>query len=221
MAHQLNSDYLINLTNSNEWYNWTLAKIKKDSFGTGENSDFYAIWRNADVYSNFLRKTRLPNPEKAYQYMIQMEKNLIGADTSWKNNEARKALNSMKKMLKLWENKRHIETQKEGNERLIEEEKRLQQIKDQEITFNEQINSGDYNETPITDVNISSGCSECSGTELSSKIILKEGYHKMPDGSLMKDSDMEKKPLNNNMKIAGIAAAGVIGLLLYSKGGLK
>ena len=43
----------------------------------------------------------------------------------------------------------------------------------------------------------------------------------MPDGSLMKDSDMEKKPLNNNMKIAGIAAAGVIGLLLYSKGGLK
>tara|TARA_R110000787_G_scaffold110299_1_gene219017 strand:+ start:96 stop:653 length:558 start_codon:yes stop_codon:yes gene_type:complete len=122
MAHELNSDYLINLTNSNEWYNWTLAKIKKDSFGTGENSDFYALWRNADKYSNFLRKTKLPNPEKAYQYMIQMEKNLIGADTSWNNNEDRKALNSMKKMLKLWENKRHIETQKEEAERLIEEE---------------------------------------------------------------------------------------------------
>ena len=40
----------------------------------------------------------------------------------------------------------------------------------------------------------------------------------MPDGSLMKDSDMEK---GNNMKIVGIAAAGVIGLLLYTKGGLK
>ena len=96
--------------------------------------------------------------------------------------------------------------------------KGFQNQKNQEITFNEQTNSGDYNETPITDVNLSGGCSECTGTELSSMMILKEGYHKMPDGSLMKDSDMEK---GNNMKIVGIAAAGVIGLLLYSKGGLK
>tara|TARA_R110002167_G_scaffold350285_1_gene562478 strand:- start:12 stop:644 length:633 start_codon:yes stop_codon:yes gene_type:complete len=103
----------------------------------------------------------------------------------------------------------------------VAEDKRLQQIKDQEITFNEQVNSGDFNETPITDVNFSSGCSECTGTEISSDPILRKGYHTMPDGSLMKDSDMEKKPLNNNMKFAGIAAAGVIGLLLYSKGGLK
>ena len=87
------------------------------------------------------------------------------------------------------------------------ENKRLQQIKDQEITFNEQKNSGDFNETPITDVNLSSGCSECT-----------EPKHQMPDGSMMKDSDMEK---GNNMKFAGIAAAGVIGLLLYTKGGLK
>tara|TARA_R110002126_G_scaffold169155_1_gene317705 strand:- start:357 stop:1247 length:891 start_codon:yes stop_codon:yes gene_type:complete len=99
--------------------------------------------------------------------------------------------------------------------------KRLQEMKNQNITFNEQINSGDFNETPITDVNLSSGCSECTGTELSSMMILKEGYHRMPDGSMMKDIDMEKKPLNNNMKIAGIIAASVIGLLLYTKGGLK
>ena len=110
------------------------------------------------------------------------------------------------------------------------EGKRLQEIKDQEITFNEQTNSGDFNETPITDVNVNSGCSECTGTELRYDPIKvssmppsysSQGYHKMPDGSLMKDSDMEKKPLNNNMKFVGIAAAGVIGLLLYSKGGLK
>jgi hypothetical protein len=100
------------------------------------------------------------------------------------------------------------------------ENKRLQQIKDQEITFNEQTNSGDFNETPITDVNVNSGCSECTGEKWTDPII-KKGYHTMPDGSLMKDSDMEKKPLNNNMKFAGIAAAGVIGLLLYTKGGLK
>jgi hypothetical protein len=116
-----------------------------------------------------------------------------------------------------------IQTQQEQKLLSIqkEQEEKLQQIKDQEITFNEQTNSGDFNETPITDVNVNSGCSECTGTELSSKIILKEGYHIMPDGSMMKDSDMEK---GNNMKIAGIAAAGVIGvigLLLYTKGGLK
>ena len=89
----------------------------------------------------------------------------------------------------------------------IAEDKRLQEIKNQQITFNEQTNSGDFNETPITDINLSGGCSECTEPE-----------HQMPDGSLMKDSDMEKA---NNMKFAGIAVAGVIGLLLYTKGGLK
>ena len=88
----------------------------------------------------------------------------------------------------------------------VAEDKRLQQIKDQEITFNEQTNSGDFNETPITDVNLSSGCSECTGTDLETG---------------MTEEELGKKPLNNNMKFAGIAAAGVIGLLLYSKGGLK
>ena len=92
----------------------------------------------------------------------------------------------------------------------VADDKRLQEIKNQQITFNEQTNSGDFNETPITDVNVNSGCSECTEPE-----------HQMPDGSMMNDSDMEKKPLNNNMKFAGIAAAGVIGLLLYTKGGLK
>ena len=104
-----------------------------------------------------------------------------------------------------------------------------QKIENQNITFKEQTNSGDFNETPITDINLDGGCSECTtGTDLETGMtndqLEKEGYHKMPDGSLMKDSDMEKKPLNNNMKIAGIAAAGVIGvigLLLYTKGGLK
>ena len=86
----------------------------------------------------------------------------------------------------------------------------LNQEKNQNITFNEQVNSGDFNQTPITDINLSGGCSECTEPE-----------HQMPDGSMMKDSEMEKKPLNSNMKFAGIAAAGVIGLLLYSKGGLK
>ena len=83
----------------------------------------------------------------------------------------------------------------------VAENKRLQEIKDQEITFNEQTNSGDFNETPITDVNLDGGCSGC-GVDLQN--IIKETQNK-----------------ENYMKFAGIAAAGVIGLLLYSKGGLK
>jgi hypothetical protein len=93
-------------------------------------------------------------------------------------------------------------------------------IKNQTVTFEEQVNSGDYNQTPITDVSLNGGCSECAGS-IRYDPIEKEGYHIMPDGSLMKDSDMEKKPLNNNMKFAGIAGIGVIGLLLYSSMGKK
>ena len=105
----------------------------------------------------------------------------------------------------------------------VKEAQRLQQIKDQEITFNEQTNSGDFNETPITDVNVNSGCSECTGTEIRYDPIevssmppsyQSQGYHKMPDGSLMKDSDMEK---GNNMKFVGIAAIGIIGLMALNK----
>ena len=92
-----------------------------------------------------------------------------------------------------------------------------QKIENQNITFNEQTNSGDFNKTPITDINVNGGCSECTGTETSPDPILTKGYHTMPDGSLMKDSDMEKKPLNNNMKFAGIAAIGLIGLIVLKK----
>ena len=118
-----------------------------------------------------------------------------------------------------------IQTQQEQKLLSIqkEQEEKLQQIKDQEITFNEQTNSGDFNETPITDVNLNSGCSECTGTEIIYDPIKvssmppsyqSQGYHKMPDGSLMKDSDMEK---GNNMKFVGIAAIGLIGLMVLKK----
>ena len=80
----------------------------------------------------------------------------------------------------------------------VAEAQRLQQIKDQEITFNEQVNSGDYNETPITDVNLSGGCSECTGTK---------SVDPIPQG------------VNNQgyMKMAGIAAIGIIGLMVVRK----
>ena len=42
---------------------------------------------------------------------------------------------------------------------------RLQEIQNQEITFNEQQNSGDFNDTPITEINLDNSCSECTGTK--------------------------------------------------------
>tara|TARA_R110000787_G_scaffold152072_1_gene265874 strand:+ start:683 stop:1171 length:489 start_codon:yes stop_codon:yes gene_type:complete len=75
----------------------------------------------------------------------------------------------------------------------VAEAQRLQKVKNQEITFNEQTNSGDFNETPITDINLSNGCSECS------------------------DPIIEKELPNNNMKFVGIAAIGIIGLLVVRK----
>ena len=72
----------------------------------------------------------------------------------------------------------------------------------QEITFNEQINSGDFNETPITDINLDGGCSECTtGTDLETG---------------MTNDQLEKEPLNY-MKFAGIAAIGIVALLVVRK----
>jgi len=92
-------------------------------------------------------------------------------------------------------------------EEIMQKTQTISQIQIQDVTFNEQVNSGDFNETPITDINLSGGCSECSTTkDQIDPILEKEGYHTMPDGSLMKDTDMEK---GNNMKMAGIAAVAV------------
>jgi len=75
---------------------------------------------------------------------------------------------------------------------------RLQEIQNQIITFNEQQNSGDFNETPITEINLNNSCSECTGT----KFI---------------DPIPEKQLIENYLKIGGIAAVGVGILLLYTR----
>ena len=186
------------MISGNEWWNWAIQNVPNEP-------------RTTQGYRHMLAYTKSRNPPSASHFL---ENFLYVYRDEWKPELGVKLRIDINNEIAWMENAKN-----EYDSMLIAKNKI--QIKNQEITFNEQVNSGDFNETPITDVNLSSGCSECSGTELSSKIILKEGYHRMPDGSMMKDSDMEKKPLNNNMKIAGIAAAGVIGLLLYSKGGLK
>ena len=142
----------------------------------------------------------------------------------------------MERELKIIEEKRIIEEKIISQEKIISDQKIAQQlllIQNQTVTFEEQVNSGDYNETPITDIIIHDNI-KCNGCDVDIHNLPpdnwvipddfydipnkeKEGYHRMPDGSLMKDSDMEKEPLNNNMKMAGIAGIGIIGLLLYSR----
>ena len=87
-------------------------------------------------------------------------------------------------------------------ERLLEiqlENQRLQEIENQMITFNEQQNDGDFNETPITEINLNNSCSECTGTIKST------------------DPIEEKQLTENYLKIGGIAAVGVGILLLYTR----
>jgi hypothetical protein len=83
----------------------------------------------------------------------------------------------------------------ENNLRL-KEIKMLQEIQNQEITFNEQQNSGDYNETPITEINPMDSCAGCG-----------------VDHALNREQQEKEKI----MKIGGIAAVGVGILLLYTR----
>ena len=140
------------------------------------------------------------------EFMIQTEAKVEGMLGSVYPTSSR----SLRSRKTFWE---RVNTSIEGNPNFSKYNKQ-QLIQNEIITFNEQSNSGDFNYTPITDINVSDGCSECTKTEINDSVE-KEGYHKMPDGSMMKDSDME--PLNNNMKMAGIVAAGIIGLLLYTR----
>ena len=109
-----------------------------------------------------------------------------------------------KEELEKQENERLIQVQLQNEkiekERLAQEliqkqmeDQRLQEIENQEITFNEQQNIGDFNETPITEINFDNSCSECTGT--------------IP----------EKQLTENYLKIGGIAAVGIGILLLYTR----
>ena len=85
----------------------------------------------------------------------------------------------------------------------------MQEIQNQEITFNEQQNSGDFNETPITEINPMDSCSGC-GVDI----------HNLPyDDWVMPDDfyDIPNKDKENYLKIGGIAAVGIGILLLYTR----
>tara|TARA_R110002167_G_scaffold25087_4_gene87574 strand:- start:946 stop:1650 length:705 start_codon:yes stop_codon:yes gene_type:complete len=170
-------------------------------------------------------------PFDSKEKMMQIEREVLGIVGSKFNTASRQTASRTTFANSIREKPENftIYNEKLKQEKIISDQKIAQQlllIQNQTVTFEEQVNSGDFNDTPITDVNLSSGCSECTGTEIRHDPIevssmppsyQSQGYHKMPDGSLMKDSDMEKEPLNNNMKMAGIAGIGIIGLLLYSR----
>jgi len=188
------------MISGNEWWNWAIQNVPNEPRTTQgyRHMIAYTKSRNPPSASHFLENFLYVYRDEWKPTSPVWEKNWINDEIAWMEN-AKNEYDSM----------------------LIAKNKI--QIKNQEITFNEQVNSGDFNETPITDVNLSSGCSECTGTEIRYDPIevssmppsyQSQGYHKMPDGSLMKDSDMEK---GNNMKIVAILAAGVIGLMVLKK----
>ena len=79
----------------------------------------------------------------------------------------------------------------------LERIERERQMQNQIITFNEQQNSGDFNETPITEINLMDSCSGCG-----------------VDIHALNREQQEKEKI---MKIGGIAAVGVGILLLYTR----
>jgi|TARA_R110000824_G_scaffold45034_1_gene130612 hypothetical protein len=178
------------MISGNEWWNWAIQNVPNEP-------------RTTQGYRHMLAYTKSRNPPSASHFL---ENFLYVYRDEWKPELGVKLRIDINNEIAWMENAKN-----EYDSMLIAKNKI--QIKNQEITFNEQVNSGDFNETPITDVNLSSGCSECIGEKLTDPII-KKGYHTMPDGSLMKDTDMEK---GNNMKIVGIAAIGLIGLMVLKK----
>ena len=89
------------------------------------------------------------------------------------------------------------------------EDQKLQEIKNQEITFNEQQNSGDFNETPITEINPMDSCSGC-GVDIHN---LQYDDWVIPDDFY----DTPNKDKENYLKIGGIAAVGVVAYLVFKK----
>ena len=122
---------------------------------------------------------------------------VFNSDVIWNPNwwESVKIVNTetakLNSQISTWKNNEMLKKEKIPEKVIL--------VESQSITFNEQVNSGDFNETPITDVNLSSGCSECNGIVESTDPIpekqLNEGY----------------------MKMAGIAALGIIGLMVLKK----
>ena len=83
----------------------------------------------------------------------------------------------------------------------LERIERETQMQNQIITFNEQQNDGDFNETPITEINPMDSCSGCG-----------------VDIHALNREQQEKEKI---MKIGGIAAVGVGILLLYTRNNKK
>ena len=203
-----NPSYLDNLNTSNEWYDWVLAKVRKDSIGTGgigsefgENSSYYSSWRMAHLFQK-------EGSGNAIRYLKQLDIVLDARPIARHNQGQTKendAFNTMKKMLLLWESKRRIEIPIEEAQRVIQEKEnqRLQEKENQEkILADQQKVINQIIITPISDIT-------------NPIITVPQGYHKMPDGTIMKDSEhkTEREKLIEKSSIA-ILVIGGIGLYL-------
>ena len=129
---------------------------------------------------------RIEEEEEERLLKIQLEKERIQAENQRIENQRLQEI----------ENKR-IQYKKIEEEKRIRRINELQELENQMITFNEQQNDGDFNETPITEINPMDSCSGC--------------------GVDIHGIQQEMRDKENYLKIGGIAAVGVGILLLYTR----
>ncbi len=199
----------------NDWYFWGLENIGGSQGG---------------MYQSFAYATRTTEMS-ARTYISWLKSVILMGDNGkpWETNNRKDAVKTMEKWLVLWDEKRAIEIPIELEAKRIEdiriaEEKRLQDIEDARVEKENRIKKLESDRLLLHEIRTNSNYKveesrylELLQQDYDDLVNYGEGYHHMPDGSVMKDSDMK----NITTGISGIAGFAIIGLLLYSKGGLK
>jgi hypothetical protein len=183
-------------------YAW-LDPITSDLIASQKKGGTWSERNNRQLLAKQKAESQGYYPARAEQVAIQSHPANIAR---WKK-EAQEIIDiENKRLLDIQKEEKRIKDQiiqKEREDAIfkagMEESARLQKIEDQMITFNEQQNSGDFNETPITEINFDNSCSECTGTIKST------------------DPIEEKQLTESYLKIGGIAAVGIGILLLYTR----
>ena len=183
-----------------------------------EQASISSVKTNPRTYGTFADRMRMSREYAANEVKYNIVARTATINAILKNPDNIERWN--KEELKKQEDERLIQVQLQNEkiekERLEQEliqkqieDQRLQEIEDQMITFNEQQNSGDFNETPITEINPMDSCSGC-GVDI----------HNLPyDDWVMPDDfyDIPNKDKENYLKIGGIAAVGIVAYLVFKK----
>jgi hypothetical protein len=99
----------------------------------------------------------------------------------------------------------------------LERIERERQMQNQIITFNEQQNSGDFNNTPITEINLNNSCSECTGTEIRYDPFDESDEDRFETASIGLVRDFEKNDEKKLYPLLFLVPLGIIAYLVFKK----